>query len=302
MIGWIAAHEFTGCRFTLLRQYASKGGANVLAVPAAEILDILSDEGRILVLVGEAPANALDEDGNPVELSIRDATSKSLINLYSVVSTLVVSRDRCGYASVFSCYASPNDSDLDLLNRDGIDVMDQACAIEMIKNVGEDPLLVEEALDLSYADAYMSAVDWINKYVVMGLSGVDPTRRSHIGARPSSAALVDFKDGASLIFGLVDKPEMRDGWSRKSLGLDAARMNMVVGAHPEHRAREREILCSLQEAWANASVGLSDVFWECFPDKSRRDSVSAEEIIEAMCLEHAADAFAAGVPIEDIIC
>ena len=289
MIG-IAIHNFNGCSFDIAYRSLTKDG---IAHMSAEDIERLVADGRVLVVVTDEELSGEDED-----MMIFSACSHAEQTMETVLPEFIVSRDRCGYACLLAVYAQPDDRDLPLLDRDEIDVRTPQEALEAIRDVGTDPELMEDLLDMAFANRYWEVCESITRSVLRGLE-MTP-ERIHWVLEQRHATL---DDPTPLLLGLVEKParfEQPDGINRK--GRARVRLLRIIDDHPEYRQKDQELLVGLASAWYQASSRIGSVFWQRFPEKQDDEVIHAEDVIAAMCLEDAKTAIVAGVPIEDVIC
>ena len=291
MDNWTIAKDFNGCRFTIDHSHDFTDPDQAVSLSETKVVEELTRQGRLLVLMEREPLSQKGKKG-----TTGWAWQKSgRINLYTVLPVLIVRKDHCGYSSVMSCCPNPNDPDLALFERDDVDVMGHSEAMTMAKCAEEDPDLVAEAMETVFIDEYARAVSRIHNAVSRGLSGPD-------GYRKPVTQLVNVGGVEKLFLGLVERPQF-DFSDLKEIHEVAGWFEFVGISHSDYRVAERRLLTDISECWERvAAANLGDVFWKRFPDKDRAEIISADEIIEAMCLEGAKEAYDAGVPLEDIIC
>ena len=89
----------------------------------------------------------------------------------------------------------------------------------------------------------------------------------------------------------------------KDLMRDVARIShTVIGEYGDFNAEAKKVIWDLEEAWEDAVPMFAELYLANHPDASDEIVISTEEIIQTMFLDYAGEAFAAGVPIEDILC
>ena len=298
MFGWHVAYNFEGCRFTLEKQ--EETDLRYALEHLEDVIDKVASYGRVLAVIlfdNDLPYNVGDEERKN---AFFESSTKTTVSMYRIMPFLITARNYCGYSAVFACQANPDDPDLVLLERDGVDVMKRSEAIAMVESAERDEHRVYETMELTYLDEYYRALGRIRRAVEMGLSGVGCCTRKIIVPKLKTE-IIELKDTEALLLGLVEKPEIQKTWPATLVGQDAGRLAAVAVKYPEYREKERAALASLAAAWEGVSPKLGELFWKDH-DRGACMTVFADDVISTMCLENARDAYGAGVPIEDIVC
>ena len=294
LLGWTAIYDFDGCQYSLEHQ---KWGRFAPMPSSAEAIERFLSKGRMLALVLESddlPAGD-DVDGEVVAL-YGNRTSYRLFHWTSMIAT---AKDRCGYGSLFCCYAASTDPELELLRRDEIDIVDKNALKILAENVEPDPDLIEELNEYSYARDYYHKVSMIQIRIGKALAGFDPDERVERRFMSEEVFLIDDVD--LLLMGAVSKPTLEIVRGAFDDTPGDYRTTSTVEDYGGHRACDREKLEMLSDFWHDGARRLKDVFWTEHSKTEYAGVVEAEDLLAALYLKHAPEAIAAGVPIDDVL-
>ena len=151
MESWVVMRNFDGCFYDLL-----SCPSRMFSMPPTveETIEELVQDGRVLALVitGKGIVNEERVDDDP----IRDLEGRASIALQRYGKGVVTAKNRCGYSSFFACVAAADDPDLVYLDREGIDIVDRKGLEDLAAKAEQDSRLVEDMMELSYAEQYLS--------------------------------------------------------------------------------------------------------------------------------------------------
>lgn len=296
--GWVVAHNFDGCRYDFIKSKCRKDG--YIVPDTKDTVDMIAKEGRILAV--RVDGGNTKEFRDAVGYKFNREADKALVSLCSIGPFILTGKDHGGYRS-FLFFAANEGEEMPTFEGVDADVITEGEAIEMARNIEPDEDLVREALDYSYIAVYEKAVDRIRAAVEEEIGKIVWERLSSEERlkRIDQRSVVSLENAECLLFDLVEKPVIPEHCPPRKAALDGARMNAIAKASPKHRAEEKETLDTIANAWEGASGNLANTWSELYPEETP-ETISAEDIISTMCLEHAKEAIEAGVPVADVIC
>ena len=301
MLCWVSAANINGFNFLLMKDPRQVDAEHR---PLEEVLDDLAANGRVLAVVDETKLSDVTD-----KFLLSRWSNQALIALFTVLPCVMLSKAPA-YASAFFCRATLDDPERKLLERDDIDLFDSEGALAMARQMGAD----KEKLAAFYAVEYAYACNRAVEEIVLSLShavrDVYPRRWVTISpggrARPrKTRQLVSVSLTGNLLDLLLGIPDLPDEktFADKDLMRDVARIShTVIGEYGDFNGEAKKVIWDLEEAWEDAVPMFAELYLANHPDASDEIVISTEEIIQTMFLDYAGEAFAAGVPIEDILC
>ena len=270
-----------------------------------EVVDILAADGLVLAVVDELL---------PFESGNEDVSSKSLLHsgliaISAIMPQLLISNVRKRYASVIFCRAEANDPDLKVLERVGIEVMDSKEALAFIKDASLDEQQLTLFYDVVHADAYRSSVHWISQLICRGITSEylhrrdDGVDQDNLDAWQMKTSIVGELD--ALLLGIPARPDLTlldDVERLRNVRRLNAYARVVFSEYGQRDESERALLRQIDSAWAQIFPSCAKAYCDAHPQQTPPIEIPVEEIINLMMLDHAKEAYDAGVPIEDIIC
>ena len=301
MRNWAIASDIKGFAFNSV--FDISGPKAPHRKDLGNIVKRLTRRGRMLAVL--EPGEEFKSEKPPLSF---DAQSWSRNVLFAILALLLCSKKARRYKSVFLCRAASDDSDRELFKHRRCEVLGFEEAVAMIRDAGVDEKRLSQFYDLEYAHMYDITREQV--YLIFISEVINEIEFRREGRRPNRFAVkekaseltkaADDKD--FFLLGMLEKPDKKLLSSRELLNNIDELSLITRQIYGNRNAETEKLLLDLGNAWFNAIPSCVRSYLDEHLEIEDASAVSIEDLVRGMLLEHAEEAYNAGVPMEDIIC